>query len=1199
MKGVHWIHNYKKRKNLLPKSETSRSEPSIGKKPFKSLKTKQKAFVISVGIILSSLMGMIAIIPNNPENNPNSPIGSHHYLHFNSNSELDSYAASHGIPGTGGINDPYRFENQTYDSSSGQFQMQFCGISRYVIIQNNNFTVKKGISIINSDTITITHNKIINTTFGIEGYMSRHLNITYNQFLNPVKAIQLKYCRYNLIDHNSIHNASSYGIRLFFSKEINITNNAFLNNNKSISLKSSTYNYILSNVFLGNPIGIELLPHSTSNYIALNNFTQNTECVRDIVGNNQYHVPIGGQNYGNFYDNYLTLFPEVTILNGTLAPVNLFGMTNVFVGSIPYPLGLGVSDIYPILILDNPGIPTISISSPSQNSVHGSGPTIIFDTDLLLITSISVNVSDSISNIQWELSIGEILAKTFVIYSTLWNSLGEGTLTIILSAENYYGLTGIASVSIGKDSLNPIVSILSPTPASTFGAQAPGFQLSITEPNLESIIYSLDNFITNYSCSAIDNIDQTEWNKFANGSITIKWAVRDILGRQTICSVLVYKDLISPVISIIAPAALQLFGNNAPGYSIEITEINFDPSQVAYQINNGPMTYITSIYANKTFEGQIIQSQWSNAPEGIVEIKFSAWDLYNNLGTMTVQVEKDSKAPILACSLNNYTAFESNSPELVLSISDLHLDSLWYSMINQSLPFSLNKSEMTGPFLTVKIDETAWNSLDDGLIAITFFGNDTMGNIASVQLLVVLDRVAGQISIHSPINESSYGMLPPSYNITIIESNIASAVIELEDLFGIQSITLSNVGGNYLGTIPIAIWNNVANGSIIFRVKVVDAVGHVSTLEHQINHNLALPTIEIYTDSMGIYALTPMLNVSISGATNAYIIIADNTTELTLPLIQPLVQSPGDVWNLQADGLVNITIIAINSVGNLSQTITVQKDTIGPSISAQINSIYGAQAPVCAITITDLHFQSAWYTFDNGIRYPMAASFIGQLEGWDLLSNGSHVLTIYATDGINNKSNLYSIEKDNTAPIIEIYYPITLIAENKSLFYLFEISDAHLESIQIIINGGQYNFIINITPNSNSYKGSLDLSQLNLTNDTLFFSILANDSFGNQNNQSISITILRPTLIDTSINSETLGGIFKDFPWIFIIYFFVFSFLLLYRKTKNRNRKFLKDDKIRNPKMALRRAKKNRKTNRKIKKISNKQHNRKNRSKND
>ncbi len=133
-------------------------------------------------------------------------------------------------------------------------------------------------------------------------------------------------------------------------------------------------------------------------------------------------------------------------------------------------------------------------------------------------------------------------ATSGTIDQTMWDATPNGTVTIIFYADDTAGNVGTNFVTIWKDIIAPNILINSPSDNEIFGITAPSFNISINEPNLDSVWYTLDNGITNITISEFTGmIDQGEWNKKGKSIVIITFYANDTSGIITLQSVSIEK----------------------------------------------------------------------------------------------------------------------------------------------------------------------------------------------------------------------------------------------------------------------------------------------------------------------------------------------------------------------------------------------------------------------------------------------------------------------------------------------------------------------------------------------------------------------------------------------------------------------------------------------------------------------------------
>jgi hypothetical protein len=103
-------------------------------------------------------------------------------------------------------------------------------------------------------------------------------------------------------------------------------------------------------------------------------------------------------------------------------------------------------------------------------------------------------------------------------YSEYYN--GKEYFTVRLNNFNYQ-----------IDDSDPIINILSPQDNQIFGRIAPSYNLSIIEPNLDKVWYTLDGGLNNITIANLSGrINQILWNSLPSGPLTIRFYANDTMG---------------------------------------------------------------------------------------------------------------------------------------------------------------------------------------------------------------------------------------------------------------------------------------------------------------------------------------------------------------------------------------------------------------------------------------------------------------------------------------------------------------------------------------------------------------------------------------------------------------------------------------------------------------------------------------------
>ncbi|NHJ47287.1 MAG: hypothetical protein FK733_05810 [Asgard group archaeon] len=453
-------------------------------------------------------------------------------------------------------------------------------------------------------------------------------------------------CYNNTIKGNTIYNNKENGLQLHgltmepmgkCESSIVIDNTVYENDKYGIAVINSSFNKIIENIIYDNPIGLKL---NASN---ANNITKNT-----IYDNDNYGVLIDHPYYPNEYN----IFTENNFNN---------------------PLGLNAEDNGNNNLWDDGNI---------GNFWHNYG---------------GVDNNDD--------GIGD----------TPHNIPGSA-----LSVDNK---------PIFWDA--PIVDIIDPTTGEAFATNAPNFEISLVG-NIDQRWYRLDDGIisqVNTTFSGLTGIIEfNRWDELNDGTITLEFFANDTNGNVGSASVSIVKDTTDPVLSIVSPIFGSVY-SDPPSYEITITEINLD--EIWYSLDDGSITTDDTIIAVTT--GTISQTDWDLVGQGIITITFYANDLAMNEGFIQTSIEKDSVGPnITIIQPVESQSFGKSAPNYELTLNDI-ADTIWYTLNN-------GETKTYTTTLTGVIDQDLWKELEAGNVKITFFANDSLGNIGSAYINVTKEK---------------------------------------------------------------------------------------------------------------------------------------------------------------------------------------------------------------------------------------------------------------------------------------------------------------------------------------------------------------------------------------------------------------------------------------------------------------------------
>lgn len=204
-------------------------------------------------------------------------------------------------------------------------------------------------------------------------------------------------------------------------------------------------------------------------------------------------------------------------------------------------------------------------------------------------------------------------------------------------------LEKIVPPPIVVDTDPPVITLTNPSSKKLFGVSPPVFSLTVAEEHLKRAWFSLSNgtieftqelsFASGGSIVEIaGQINQTFWDCFSDGNITVRFYANDSSGNFNWKEIIVIKDATAPTISILNMMANEQFNGTAPKFELAIIEIHLNFTW--YTVNGSEIVYFTGS------SGLIDQGIWESLPNGSVSVQFFALDEIGNLGTSEVVIVK-------------------------------------------------------------------------------------------------------------------------------------------------------------------------------------------------------------------------------------------------------------------------------------------------------------------------------------------------------------------------------------------------------------------------------------------------------------------------------------------------------------------------------------------------------------------------------
>ncbi len=664
----------------------------------------------------------------------------------------------------------------------------------------------------------INDSKVYNGLVGFKLKNVTNGGISSNTIDNNTRGIYLELSNNSNVMGNTIENSVNGEIWLEYSSDNNITgNNIDSDSNYAIYLEYSDRNKISLNVITGNA-------HCVYQTHCVNNIIVNNFCNIDIIITINAPTPnqLTGTDAPDFDLSLSILDPNTTwyTLNGG-SPATFTGISGTIDQTLWNGEGNGTVTIRfyannsmnqvgfsEVIVRKDIDGPVVTIISPSPFGVFGS-----------IAPIYNVNIEGVLLDTFWYTIDGGLTNFTFTLFTdhinqTAWDSRPDGIIVIRFYANTTTGNLKYDQVSVRKDTTAPLITINSPSQNDIFRVDAPSYSISIIEPTLVSIWYTLDGGSTNITITeTIGTFNQTEWIGRGNGTVTIRFYAIDILDRENYAEVSVRKDIIAPLVLINNPLPNELFGLTPPTFSITIDEPN--PGTTCYNLFGDTINYTFT-----GLTGSISPSAWNFFGNGTVKIIFYAIDAVGNIGFAEVTIRKDIIAPLILINdpLPN-ELFGHTPPTFDITIDEPNINISWYTIIGLGFDIPL-------PGLTGSISQSAWNAFGNGNVTIRFYTSDMADNIGFTEVTIRKDIIDPIVSIHEPYPNFLFGDRAPDFKISVEE-------LFLDDIWykiigeSLNFTFMGDVTADLLETIDQSGWDLFGNETLTIRFYANDTSGNI------------------------------------------------------------------------------------------------------------------------------------------------------------------------------------------------------------------------------------------------------------------------------------------------------------------------------------------------------------------------------------
>ncbi|MFX0103437.1 MAG: Ig-like domain-containing protein, partial [Candidatus Hodarchaeota archaeon] len=467
--------------------------------------------------------------------------------------------------------------------------------------------------------------------------------------------------------------------------------------------------------------------------------------------------------------------------------------------------------------------PVIEVSLDKQNPLYGHD-----------IPIFSLKLTDpflDLTKVRYSLDYGGSLftitnISNTSINSIYWNGMPSGSYNLTIYARDIFGNQDSVTVMLEKDITAPELIIHDPIADGIWGFSPPSYNLTVSDPNVDSIEYSLDGGETMYSAPGMSGvIDNNAWYNLSKGEIFLTFYATDALGNANASVVRIFRDQAPPLITIYEPSTGILYGNGSVYFNITI--IDDFLSEYWYKFSGSPEIHLL----NET-TGTIPLSIWENLSDGPVVIIFYANDTLGNLASNSTLIIKDTAIPDLTFSTTR-DLFGIAPMSFELDIIESHLDILYYRIDNQSIIYNLINGSN-------EVLYSYWQSFESGNHTLHIQVNDTLGNTANIAYNFIKDTTVPNVTCLPPPIDKYYAFDPPVIDFVIEDmSDIDATWYRLEDS---KERFLIDLNLSFV-VLDESFWSNLSSGTWEIVICANDTAGNIGSSSVIINKDISAPVI--------------------------------------------------------------------------------------------------------------------------------------------------------------------------------------------------------------------------------------------------------------------------------------------------------------------------------------------------------------------
>ncbi|MEM5947081.1 Ig-like domain-containing protein [Spirochaetia bacterium 38H-sp] len=784
-------------------------------------------------------------------------------------------------------------------------------------------------------------------------------------------------------------------------------------------------------------------------------------------------------------------------------------------------------------------------------------------------------------------------------------TVGEGNKELHVIAKDAAQKWGAETVvAFTVDQSTPGISSLSLGSGTQYRSGDFSIDFTATDTNALASVVITENGteIYNQPLSGTSQAVSVNRTGLTDGTYEYSITVTDVAGRSTTLNRTVLLDTQSPSVEYnIAPPVTSpsdLFNG-----IVSLSGIITDDNPIAYLYwYVGSVSTVPSYTVNKDSSGLATglggltagwqeyvaanKKSWNvnvdtrSLSDGTNYVRLLAVDRNGNVGTAlyTMEVLQSSDEPVITVTEPASGGYAGLGQVVRGTISDddaVDISSVEVRYNDGSSWSSWSSANVTGSGKTVSFSYTLPALGADGPKQLEVRASDSI--TAKISGDSAVSTVTPTLSFTYDATSPVLAVSTPSSNQTFVSSFTASGTVTEQNLDYIrlkvdsgawQTITAAGSAPNYTWTYDMSsVFSTLADGPHTITVEVADTVGQTSTSQIVFYKDGAGPAVVFTSITEGANTILTSATPAVSGSISDEYSTVSNTIRYRLdgantdPWNTATVTVSGKTgtWRVDVSGLSDgahtIDIRATDSLGNTSDVLDVafRIDRNSPSIvisSPASGTVYGTVGSGNVFTISGTASDALLASVSADLE-GNSLSNSGTTTSWsfsvsktlfDSLAEGSHAITISATDDAGRTSNtIWQFVKDGQSPTVSysnIQTDGSTVLQNAASTITGSISDTYgISSMESRLE--KYNYAtttwsliedwtsLGATGNQTVIIWNKDLTPLSLTDGWYRISIRATDLAQNTSNTVTSGPI--EFKIDSQIPTLTINALSSSF----------------------------------------------------------------------